>query len=103
MAFLLPTIVFGLTPFVLYFGRNRYVKVRPSGSILTKCLNVFRFAVRKAGPNPRSWLRAGFWEAALPSRYSEAEKPAYMTWDDNWVYEVRKGFKACQVFVFLPL
>lgn len=103
MAFLLPTIVFALTPFVLYFGRNRYVKARPSGSILGKCLNVFRFAVRKAGPNPRAWIRAGFWEAALPSRYTAAEKPAYMTWDDNWVYEVRKAFKACQVFIFLPL
>ncbi|GAA5864704.1 hypothetical protein JCM3774_006048 [Rhodotorula dairenensis] len=103
MAFLLPTIVFALTPFVLYFGRNRYVKARPAGSILGKCMNVFRFAVKKAGPNPRSWVRDGFWQAALPSRYSEAEKPAYMTWDDNWVYEVRKAFKACQVFIFLPL
>ncbi|GAA5979475.1 hypothetical protein JCM10908_002938 [Rhodotorula pacifica] len=103
MAFLLPTIVFALTPFVLYFGRNRYVKVRPSGSILGKCLNVFRFAVKKAGPNPARWIRDGFWQGALPSRYSDAEKPRWMTWDDAWVYDVRKAFKACQVFLFLPL
>ncbi|POY70069.1 hypothetical protein BMF94_6931 [Rhodotorula taiwanensis] len=103
MSFLLPTVVFALTPPILYFGRNRYIRTRPAGSILGKCLNVLRFAVKQAGPNPASWVRAGFWEKALPSRYTEADRPSYMTWNDQWVWEVRKAFKACQVFIFLPL
>ncbi|GAA5979350.1 hypothetical protein JCM10908_002891 [Rhodotorula pacifica] len=103
MAFLLPTCVFALTPIVLYVGRNRYVKTPPAGSILGKCLRVLSFAVKKAGPNPVKWIRPGFWEAALPSRYTDSERPAFMTWDDAWVYDVRKGFKACQVFGFLPI
>lgn len=103
MAFLLPTVIFCLTPVVLYIGRNRYLRTPPQGSVLAKCLRVLAFGIKKTGPNPLKWIRAGFWEHALPSRYSEAERPASMTWDDAWVWEVRKGLKACQVFAFLPI
>ena len=30
-------------------------------------------------------------------------KPKWMTWDDKWVEEVRRGVKACAVFVWYPI
>ena len=51
----------------------------------------------------------GFWEAAKPSVYLRNEgvgkvaRPDWMTWDDVWVEEVRRGFKACEVFVWYPI
>lgn len=43
-----------------------------------------------------------FWEAVKPSRLG-ANKPAWMTFDDQWVDEVRRGLKACVVFLWYPL
>ena len=31
------------------------------------------------------------------------EKPEWMNFDDNWVDEVRRGFKACSVFAWFPI
>jgi len=43
-----------------------------------------------------------FWESAKPSNI-KGERPAWMTFDDNWVDEVRRGLKACSVFGWFPL
>jgi POT family proton-dependent oligopeptide transporter len=52
----------------------------------------------------------GFWDAAKPSVYrskngatDESVRPKWMTWDDQWVDEVRRGFKACKVFLWYPV
>ena len=48
-------------------------------------------------------LRADdFWENVKPSHLGE-NKPAWMTFDDVWVDEVRRGLKACTVFLWYPL
>jgi len=44
-----------------------------------------------------------FWENAKPSKQSIESRPAWMTFDDLWVDEVRRGFKACTVFLWLPI
>ena len=44
---------------------------------------------------------ADFWENAKPSRV--VDKPDWMTFDDLWVDEVRRGFKACTVFLWYPI
>ncbi|BGP37286.1 hypothetical protein JCM10449v2_001191 [Rhodotorula kratochvilovae] len=103
LAFLLPTVVFATTPIVLWVGRNRYIRVKPSGSVLGKAMRILSLGFKRAGPNPRNWSKGGFWEAALPSRIAESERPSWMVWDDTFVWEVRRGFKACQVFGFFPL
>ena len=41
------------------------------------------------------------WDQAKPSNI--ANKPAWMTFDDLWVEEVRRGLKACAVFLWYPL
>jgi len=45
----------------------------------------------------------GFWERVKPSNIPASERPAWMTFDDAWVDEVRRGLKACAVFLYLPL
>lgn len=48
-------------------------------------------------------LRADdFWENVKPSRLG-ANKPSWMTFDDVWVDEVRRGLKACTVFLWYPV
>jgi hypothetical protein len=44
----------------------------------------------------------GFWEDVMPSRLG-ASKPVWMTFDDAWVNEVRRGLLACKVFLWYPL
>ena len=43
-----------------------------------------------------------FWESVKPSRLG-SNKPVWMTFDDIWVDEVRRGLKACTVFLWYPV
>lgn len=42
-----------------------------------------------------------FWERVYPSKI--ASKPVWMTFDDAWVDQIRRGLSACAVFTFLPI
>lgn len=106
LAYLIPTAVFVLCIPVLYFARNRYVRTPPSGSVLSNALRLLRLASKgRFSWNPVRWaknMRADdFWENVKPSRLG-AQKPYWMTFDDMWVEEVRRGFKACYVFLLFP-
>ncbi|KXN81957.1 putative peptide transporter ptr2 [Leucoagaricus sp. SymC.cos] len=108
LAYTLPTIVFLLCPFILFYGRNRYVRTPPTGSVFSTALRLWKFAARgRWSINPvKTWrnLRADdFWENVKPSRISEKDRPRWMTFDDLWVDEVRRGFKACAVFCWFPV
>jgi POT family proton-dependent oligopeptide transporter len=43
------------------------------------------------------------WDVAKPSNVPVERRPAWMTYDDAWVDEVKRGLRACKVFLFLPL
>jgi len=106
LSYTLPTFVFLLCPLILFFGRHRYVRTPPTGSVLSTSLKLWKYAARgRWSWNPlTTWrnLRADdFWENVKPSRIKE--KPTWMTFDDKWVDEVRRGFKACVVFVWFPV
>ncbi|KIL56425.1 hypothetical protein M378DRAFT_172730 [Amanita muscaria Koide BX008] len=106
LAYTLPTIVFLLCPIVLFIGRNRYIRSPPTGSVLPAALRTWAYAARGRWTwNPvRLWQNltaADFWESAKPSK--QAVKPAWMTFDDNWVDEVGRGFAACGVFAWFPI
>ncbi|KAI0041577.1 peptide transporter PTR2A [Auriscalpium vulgare] len=108
LAFTLPTAVFLLCPAVLFLLRNKYRRSPPQGSVLSKALRTLWFATRgRWSANPiklyKNMTAPGFWDSAKPSRIPDAERPKWMTFDDNWVEEVRRGFKACEVFQFFPL
>lgn len=50
----------------------------------------------------RNVNQPGFWESVMPSKLGPA-KPDWMTFDDAWVNEVRRGLIACKVFLWYPL
>jgi len=108
LAFTLPTVVFLLCPIVLFLGRNKYRRSPPHGSVLAKAIKLWVYAARgRWSPNPISLynnLKADdFWESAKPSNIPDSQRPHWMTFDDKWVDEVRRGFKACSVFTWFPL
>ncbi|KZV82206.1 hypothetical protein EXIGLDRAFT_713525 [Exidia glandulosa HHB12029] len=110
LAFLLPTVVFLLSPIVLFIGRKRYVRSPPAGSVFSKALRILRYCSKgKWSLNPvktyKNLTAPDFFDRAKPSHvsYVEGGKPAWMTYDDVWVDEVRRGFKACVVFAWMPL
>jgi POT family proton-dependent oligopeptide transporter len=108
LAFTLPTVVFLLCPIVLFLGRNRYRRSPPQGSVLAKAIKLWRYAARgRWSPNPitlwKNFKADDFWECAKPSNIPDSQRPEWMTFDDKWVEEVRRGFKACSVFVWFPL
>jgi POT family proton-dependent oligopeptide transporter len=110
LAYTLPTIVFLFCPLVLWAGRNRYEKSPPTGSVLATALRILRHCMKgKWSLNPwvmrRRLAMPGFWDAARPSvaRKVYGEVPSWMSYDDRWVDEVRRGFKACAVFTWFPI
>lgn len=106
LAYTLPTVVFLLCPIILVIGRNRYATSPPEGSVLASALRLFRYAAKgRWSLNPvklwKNFNTDDFWDNVKPSRIQN--KPSWMTFDDQWVDEVRRGFKACAVFTWFPL
>jgi POT family proton-dependent oligopeptide transporter len=103
-------VVFLLCPIVLLMGHKRYVCSPPSGSVLSKALRAWKLAAKgRWSFNPVKFIRnfraANFWDQAKPSHLDAVSqpKPRWMTYDDNWIDELRRGFKACSVFVWYPI
>ena len=108
LAFLLPTVLFMLCPIVLVLCKKMYRLTPPQGSVLGKAMRLFLFANKgKWRLNPiacwKSLHNGQFWEDVKPSRIPPEARPAWMTFDDAWAEEVGRGFRACEVFLWLPL
>ncbi|KAG5916029.1 hypothetical protein E4U53_004378, partial [Claviceps sorghi] len=119
LAFLIPTGLFLLAPLVLWSQKSKYRLKPPTGSVLSKFVRMALFARRRSRSRSRSRSRTAAdadadggsasasgkftWEAAKPSRVPVDERPGWMTYDDAWVDEVRRGLMACKVFLFLPI
>ncbi|KAK5952220.1 hypothetical protein OHC33_006693 [Knufia fluminis] len=108
LSFLLPTIAFLTTPFIMWWGRKRYQQKPPSGSVVSKAFKTLFYALRgRWSINPlRFWKNTHdgtMWASAKPSNIPRGQRPAWMTFDDAWVDEVRRGFAACAVFTWYPL
>ncbi|KAJ6521164.1 POT family-domain-containing protein [Mycena vulgaris] len=108
LAYTLPTVVFLFCPLVLIGGRKRYNRSPPTGSILALFLKTFGFAAKgRWSVNPvttyRNLTAPDFWESAKPSTIPEEARPAWMVFDDLWVDEVKRGIKACWVFLWFPV
>lgn len=108
MSFLLPTIMLCFCPLVMLWGRKRYRRVPPEGSVLGKAFKVFMYANKgRWSLNPRRTYRnlhdGTFWSKVKPSNIAPGDRPKWMTFDDAWVDEVRRGFNACAVFLWYPL
>ncbi|KAI0266401.1 peptide transporter PTR2A [Gloeopeniophorella convolvens] len=108
LAYTLPTAVFLLCPLVLFLGRNMYRRSPPQGSVLGRSIKLWSYAARgRWSLNPvttyKNFKADDFWESVKPSNIPEGKRPTWMTFDDNWVEEVRRGIKACNVFTWYPL
>ncbi len=97
-----------MCPIVLFVGRNMYNTSPPTGSVLSQSIRIWRQAAKgRWSWNPiTTWKQLnaqGFWDTAKPSHYSDETRPGWMTFDDQWVDEVKRGFKACSVFMYYPI
>lgn len=106
LSFTLPTILFILCPALMIACSKHYVRRPPTGSVLAKSFKLYGLAMKgRWSLNPvATWhnLRAeDKWDKVKPSRL--ADRPVWMTFDDAWVDEVRRGFKACYVFLWYPI
>ncbi|KAL3471220.1 POT family-domain-containing protein [Aspergillus californicus] len=113
LSYLLPTIMFSFSPLVLFLCRNKYILVPPTGSVYTQAYRLIREGIRThwtvtttkiAGIPFKTWKKndSDFWHAVKPSTLG-SNRPAWMTFDDEWVDEVARGLKACRVFLWYPL
>jgi len=108
LAFFLPTLVFLMCPAVLYFCRNTYKLTPPQGSVLGPAMKIWLYAQKgRWSLNPvktyKNLTAPDFWENVKPSNIPADRRPSWMTFDDAWVDEVRRGFLACKVFLWYPL
>ncbi|ORY58329.1 POT family-domain-containing protein [Leucosporidium creatinivorum] len=103
LAYLLPTVVFLLCPLVLWLGNSRYVKTAPSGSVLGKSMRLTMAAGKGKWLKPKALADPDFWEPVKPSNVEPSKRPSWMTYDDAFVDEVKRGLKACKVFIWYPL
>ncbi|KAJ9638505.1 hypothetical protein H2204_004275 [Knufia peltigerae] len=108
LAFLLPTILFLLCPLVLIVFKKTYRLNPPQGSVLGPALHFIFYATRgRWSLNPIRTLRNlrthDVWNAARPSRIPAGRRPNWMTFDDAWVAELRRGVQACTVFLWMPV
>ncbi|KAJ5173021.1 hypothetical protein N7492_005614 [Penicillium capsulatum] len=108
LGFLLPTIMFLTTPLVMWWGHKRYRQSPPQGSVTSKAVRTLVVALRSRWSwNPvKLWKQTHngtLWEVVKPSNISPSQRPEWMTFDDAWVDEVRRGFAACTVFCWYPL
>lgn len=100
LSYLLPTILFLFAPVIMIVCRKRYAKRPPTGSVLGKSVSLVTYGIRKNGiTNIR---KDSFWQSIRPSELGP-DKPAFMTFDDAWVDEIRRGLKACAVFLWFPV
>ena len=108
LSFLLPTVLFLAAPVVLAVFKKKYILQPPTGNVLANFFKMYGMAMKGRWHwNPvRSVKKLGsddFWERVKPSNIIPSERPTWMTYDDAWVDEVRRGIKACTVFLFMPL
>ncbi|CAG8541927.1 3533_t:CDS:2 [Ambispora gerdemannii] len=96
LAFLIPLIICLISVTIFYIGRNKYVHTKPSshGSIILNAIKVIRITLM----NKRDF------EKAKPSQMIQFEqKENGVSWNDQFVDELRSAINACRVFMFFPI
>jgi POT family proton-dependent oligopeptide transporter len=107
LSFLIPTICFTACFPVLIFCKKDYNLSPPAGSVLGPAVKLLVRATKgRWHLNPVATYKhlydGTFWEDVKPSRLGDS-KPSWMVFDDQWVDEVSRGWKACSVFLWIPL
>ncbi|ERF72052.1 hypothetical protein EPUS_04970 [Endocarpon pusillum Z07020] len=108
LSYFLPTVMLCICPVVMLLCRKVYILTPPQGSVFGKAMKLFFLAQKgRWSINPvrtfRNMHDGTFWDKVKPSNIPANQRPKWMTFDDEWVDEVRRGFAACSVFCWLPL
>lgn len=111
LAYALPTISISLCPIILWTGRTSYIRFPPQQMVLGTLMRIWGQGLEGIwNANPvqlyRNWTSPTFWDRARPDAVVAANNgtvPGWLSYDSNYVDQVRRGLKACQVFLFLPL
>lgn len=108
LSYTLPTFMLCLCPIIMFLNRKNYEQRAPGGSVLGPAMKTFFLAQKgRWSINPfQTWknMHTGdFWESVKPSKFNNETRPKWMTFDDAWVDELRRGFNACAVFCWYPI
>lgn len=108
LAFFVPMIMYLFLPIVLFLLQKRLVVERPSGSVLTNSWRVFK--VTFSGNFIKRWYQGTLWEYAKPSamisrgrQWYNTKKQTPISWDEQWVLDIRKTVDSCKIFLFFPM
>lgn len=108
LAFLVPTIMYVFLPGILFFLKPRLVEDAPAKSGLSIFWRVLRVTFS------RGWFRrykeGSLWEYAKPSNMVARGETTYkhyknkeITWDDQWVIDIRRTLQSCKIFLYFPM
>jgi POT family proton-dependent oligopeptide transporter len=108
LSYLLPTIIFCIAPMILLYYKKFYTLTPPTGSVMAKAFKLICLAFKgrwswNLAQTKRNFKDPNFWNAVKPSNIAPENRPDWMTFDDAWVDEVRRGLLACKVFLWYPL
>jgi len=87
LSYTLPTILLCFCPLVMLWGRKRYKRVPPTGSVLGRAMKLFALA-NKGRWSINPWktykqLHDGtFWDSVKPSKFAPGTKPKWMDFND---------------------
>ncbi|KAJ7697938.1 hypothetical protein B0H14DRAFT_3655087 [Mycena olivaceomarginata] len=103
----LPGILYMIMPIALVIVYPRLVRLPPQGSVVLESFKVFRTLFSRAGFT--GMLKGGEnWNVAKPSNIEAAgglknKSTGWVTWDDDFVDELKRTIVACKLFLFLPI
>ncbi|KAJ2804135.1 peptide transporter ptr2 [Coemansia helicoidea] len=108
-AFLMPTLMFVVCIGVFWMGRNKYIRVPPTGSIILQAASCLASGVKQSRASKKSGRvltgadgkKCSWLEYAKPSNMLDV--PLAVSWNDTFVDELRSALKACKVFLFFPV
>jgi len=106
LAYLLPGIIYMMMPIVLVLAYKHLYLAPPQGSVLVEAWRVTKQLFVNGG-----WKRSfkggdNFWNAAKPSVMENRDgsiDTSVVFWDDKFVEELKDSFRACKVFLFIPI
>jgi POT family proton-dependent oligopeptide transporter len=107
LAFLIPTVFFLLCLPVLLVCKKFYIMNPPAGNVMGPA---FKLLFKALGTgitwSPvktwKNWNDGTMWTKVKPSTLGE-NAPKWYKFDDAWVDEVARGFRACGVFFWVPI
>jgi POT family proton-dependent oligopeptide transporter len=100
LAYLIPTVFFLIALPVLLVCKKHYILRPPSGNVMGPAFKLLFKAIGTR--NFKNYNDGQMWESIKPSALG-ANKPAWYNFDDAWVDEVARGFRACGVFFWVPI